>query len=258
MKIIAYTNKGAVREHNEDVILAADNIISGQNMNRPIEINTENYNNHFAVIDGMGGYEGGEIAALIVAISFLENPEDWNNLNLLTSEIKNTIGSILIRASQKIRKIADNNLDLAYMGAALAGVVFWNEDIIIFNCGDCRVYYQKGRYLQKISHDHSLVQELFDKGKIEENDMRTHPRKNILTACVSANLSGIDIYFNEFSNTQQQNRFFICSDGVWEALSKEELEECLCNDYLATANNIVEKLSNAKCNDNVSFLIIGN
>ena len=257
MKFVIYTDKGFVRKHNEDAIFAADNVISGCDMVAPIESNTENHKSSciFAVIDGIGGYEGGEKAAYIVANSFMENSEDWN---IPASEAKNKITSILADASKRIIYAAKNNPELSNMGAVLAGIIFCNENMLIFNCGDCRVYEQRNYHLEKLSHDHSLVQELFDRGEIEENDMRTHLRKNIVTACVSANPSYLNIFFRELPYGNEYKRIFICSDGVWEALSVAELEECLCENSLESANNIVKRFFTLqeRCRDNVSFIII--
>ena len=204
----------------------------------------------------MGGYEGGEKAAHIVASAFMEHSEDWN---IPTSEAKNKITSIIIEAAKKIISAAKDNPELSHMGAVCAGVVFCNKDILVFNCGDCRVYGQRDdNHFEKLSHDHSLVQELFDRGKIEENDMRTHLRKNIVTACISTNPSYLNIFFLELPYSHEYKRIFICSDGVWEALSVVEIEECLCENSLESANNITEKLFafQERCHDNVSFIII--
>lgn len=257
MRVIAYSNKGPVRKNNEDAIFVAGNIISGCSISFPIEINTEKHNNSFVVIDGMGGYEGGEKAAFIVASSFVEANGNWN---IPTSSAKNKINLILNNAVKRIIEAAEDNPELSNMGAALAGVIVCSESILIFNCGDCRIYRQQGGYLEKISHDHSIVQELFDNGEIEEDDMRTNAKKNTITACVSSRISDLNIYFREFSYGQQQTRLFICSDGVWEALPIDELEKCLHESSLETANNIVKKLFSLQehCSDNISFIIVGN
>ena len=253
MNVVIYTNKGHVREHNEDAIFAANNVISGCNMVSPLEFYTESKNNCFAVIDGMGGYEGGEKAARIVAASFLENLEKLNMM-----DAKNKITLVLNDATQKISHDIKNSPELYAMGAALAGVIFDLEKILIFNCGDCRVYHKKkGKTLEKLSHDHSIVQELFNKGEIDENEMRFHKQKNIITSCISAFLESLNIYFTEISMSEYE-KFFICSDGVWETLSMKKIEKCFCEDNLETAKNLVKELSNMneKCRDNISFIII--
>ena len=255
MKAIIYSNKGPVRDHNEDAIFAVGNVISGSSMASPSEISAETSEGCFTAIDGMGGYEGGEKAARLVALSFLEDMEGWN---LPMKEGKDKINRILADAVRHISNVVAGKPDLKSMGAALAGVAFCADGVLVFNCGDCRVYRQQGEYLEKLSHDHSVVQELCDRREIDEEAMRTHPRKNTITACVSANLADLDIYFREIPNIQAGQRFFICSDGVWEALPIDELESCLaCKSDAEAADTLSKKLLelDSECRDNVSFLI---
>lgn len=256
MKAVFYSNKGFVREHNEDALVVGGKIISGCSMTAPVEIDTEIPDNCFVVIDGMGGYEGGEQAARIVATSFIENSGSWN---ISTSDAKEKIKLILNTAVQKIISIVNEKPQLSAMGDALAGLIFCNDGILIFNCGDCRVYRQQGQYLEKLSHDHSVVQELFDNGEIEEDDMRTHFRKNIITACVSAQVRDLNIYFRKIEISHKGNeRFLVCSDGIWEAMPIDEIEACLYENASDTANKIVKKLFNLQeeCHDNISFIIL--
>ncbi len=257
MKAIIYSNKGPVREHNEDAVFAAGNVISGCSMPNPVELNTETPGGCFVAIDGMGGYEGGEKAARLVALSFLEDAESWD---LPVKAAKEKITVLLKRATQKIVDDVAKKPALSSMGAALAGIALCSDGVLVFNCGDCRVYRQQGEYLERLSHDHSVVQELCDRGEIDEETMRTHPFKNKITACVSAHPSDLDVYLREIPYTQREQRFLICSDGVWEALSIDGLEECLAGKTMSGgAEDLSKKLLSlhGQCQDNVSFLIVG-
>ncbi|MCR4817340.1 MAG: serine/threonine-protein phosphatase [Fretibacterium sp.] len=256
MKAIMYSYKGPVREHNEDAVFAAGNVISGCSMLNPAELNTETPGGCFAAIDGMGGYEGGEKAARLVAMSFLEDAEDWD---ITMKDGKDRINNILKNAVRHISDTVAVKSALASMGAALAGIALCADGVLVFNCGDCRVYRQQGEYLERLSHDHSVVQELCDRGEIDEDAMRTHPAKNRITACVSADLSFLDLYFREVRKKQGTQRFFFCSDGVWEALSIDELESCLagksCIEAAEALSGRLLELGEA-CRDNVSFVIV--
>lgn len=253
MRAIFYSNKGPMRDHNEDALFVGGNIITGCSMSLPTEIEIESSEGCFVVIDGMGGYEGGEKAARIVATSFMLKSEDCKISN---SDANDKITSVLNEAVKRIAVTVQEKPELSAMGAVIAGVVFSADKMFIFNCGDCRVYRQQGQYLEKLSHDHSVVQELFDLGEIEEDEMRTHVKKNAVTACVSGKAEDVDIYVRELHKGNE--RLLVCSDGVWEAMSIDEIEECLCENALETANNLAEKLfaMQERCNDNVSFIII--
>ena len=80
--------------------------------------------------------------------------------------------------------------------------------------------------------------------------------KNIITACVSAKVDDLNMFFREISYKENE-RFLVCSDGVWEAMPIDGIEACLCENALDTTNKIVEKLFNLQeeCRDNISFII---
>lgn len=256
MKAVIFSNKGPVREHNEDALFVAGNVISGSSMTSPLVLNVETPGGCYMAIDGMGGYEGGERAARLIAMSFLENADEWN---ISTKTGREKISAILKLAAHKIANDVAENPALSSMGAALAGIALCSDGVLVFNCGDCRAYRQQGEYLERLSHDHSVVQELCDRGEIDEEAMRTHPLKNKITACVSADQSILDIYFREVPKAQGGQRFFICSDGVWEALSIDELEGCLAGKSIFEAAGVLSmKLIELddKCRDNISFVIV--
>lgn len=257
MKVTAFTNKGGVREHNEDAVVFADCIMSGVSMSSPVYAEIENDRRCFVVIDGMGGYQGGEKAARIVASSFTSYAESWN-VTIKTAQDK--ITSILHTSVKIISETANKNSLYGSMGAALAGIVICSDGVLAFNCGDCRVYRQQGEYLEKLTHDHSIVQELYDRGEIEEDDMRTHRQKNTITACVSARVEDLDIFFRVLPLNAAQ-RFFVCSDGVWEVMQIDDIERHITDlSVLEAAESLTDSLFmlHEHCSDNISFMIIEN
>ena len=250
MKALFYTNKGCVRKANEDALFAGGCTVCGANMTAPSHIEIDAEKEVFCVIDGMGGHLGGATAARITAQAF-GAAED--------SENKIWLESILQKASDEMREAARSAPELADMGATLAGAVIDRDkkSIFTFNLGDCRVYRYQGGYLDKLTHDHSHVQELFDCGEISEEEMRTHPQKNIVTSGVSAcEFLTPEFFCREFP-LKDGDKFFACSDGVWEALPIDEIEKSLSrDDILAACSELQRKLLLAKCNDNVSFVFI--
>lgn len=248
MKVTAFTNNGGIRDHNEDAIVLSDRIIAKVSMSLPKEIEIGAEGRCFAVIDGMGGYKGGETAARLTALSFSKNASGWN---ITAQNAKNRLTRILKLAGQLIARAAQQNTDLASMGAAIAGIVLCSDAVLIFNCGDCRVYRRQGEYLEKLSHDHSLVQELYDRGELDEDGMRHHPQKNVITACVSSREEDTDIFFRTVPIKKVPQQFLICSDGVWEALSIDYIEK-------STPSGVANSLLSLKekCKDNVSYITI--
>jgi len=248
MKAVFYTNKGCVRKGNEDALFVGGCAVCGTNMTEPSFIEVDAAREIFCVIDGMGGHFGGTEAARITAQAFQATEESDNKVWL---------ESALQRALEEMRQAARRSPELASMGATLAGVIIdrVKKSVFTFNLGDCRVYRYQGGFLDRLTHDHSLVQELFDRGEISEEEMRTHPNKNIVTAGVIADdPSVLGFYCREFP-LKDKDRFFACSDGVWEALPIEEIEKSLSgDDILTVCSELQKKLFSVKCSDNVSFV----
>ena len=266
MRVALFSHQGPVREHNEDTIFSGGNVISGCSMFAPVVFNTEIPYGCFAVVDGMGGERGGEVAAKLVAESFLKYTNCWN-VSIETA--KKQIDSALVHSMHRMVEIADQRPDLRSMGAAVAGVTFCAEGTLIFNSGDCRVYSLHDGALEKLSHEHSVVQDLFDEGRIDEEGMRHHSQKNILTGCVSTSYEYFETYVHKLPSNIEHGKFLICSDGVWEALSKKELEDILLNQegkqgnsdehFEATAKTLANRMLwlGKGCRDNISFILVG-
>ena len=103
------------------------------------------------------------------------------------------------------------------------------------------------------------IQLKIDANKSKTRECCTHAKKNIITACVSAQVGDLNIYFREIPYKVNE-RFLVCSDGVWEAMPIDEIEACLCEDTSETAENMAKKLLGLqeRCNDNISFIIVEN
>jgi protein phosphatase len=250
MKLAFYTNKGCVRKANEDALFIGGRAIYDENMTAPSIIEINGDREIFCVVDGMGGYIGGATAARITAQSFAA---------ALESDNKIWLESVIQNASEQMNDEASRSPGLSQMGAALAGAIIdrSKKSIFAFNLGDCRVYRFQGGFLDKLTHDHSHVQELFDRGEITEEEMRTHPKKNIVTAGIIVNEPSILEFFCRELPFKDSGKYFSCSDGVWEALPIEDIEESLSkNDMDAACTDLVNKLFSAECSDNVSFVFV--
>ena len=262
MRILAFTHAGPHRARNEDALFVAGSVFAG--LSTPVPCVLETPDNPragtvLAVIDGMGGQAGGAIAARLLAQALLESSSE-NHTATSTETIRETISQTLDRAAQVMREAAAQDARLAHMGAALAGVVLNADALVVFNCGDCRVYRQQGRYLDKLSHDHSLVQELCDQGELDDEGMRCHACKHVLTSCVTAGSDKKRQVFFRLLPGKAAQRLLLCSDGVWEALALEELEDCLADRTMAAgAAELARRLLTPaphRHRDNLSFVLV--
>ncbi|MDA8432901.1 MAG: hypothetical protein M0Z60_08055, partial [Nitrospiraceae bacterium] len=142
------------------------------------------------------------------------------------------------------------------MGTTVTGILIAGERSFLFHCGDSRLYRLAGRCLEKLTVDHSMVQRLFDEGVITEDQMRSHPQKNILSAALMGDMqSGLPPLEVREISPDCQGTFLLCSDGLWEGVGRSDMEECLLSDG-HDASCLFEKAISAGARDNVSFIVL--
>lgn len=242
MKVLFYTTAGPLRPINQDGLY-----INGKEftkMDEPESAAIPEQDTMLAVIDGMGGMGGGEEATAIIlselAAFFSAGSVECHNLKSGLLEIQKRLH---VRASQ-----------YSSMGATIAGIWIDANQGLVYNCGDCRVYKSRSGFLEKLSHDHSIVQELADNDMISEDEMRTHPRKNVVTSSLSADDPDPRIFCREIA-IRPGDRFLLCSDGLWECLSLEELERCMSHEPEQAALMLRKEIWAKGARDNASFII---
>ncbi|MDR2179108.1 MAG: protein phosphatase 2C domain-containing protein [Synergistaceae bacterium] len=253
VKIAVMTHRGAVRAENQDALCVAEKTWTGD-MSSPQVVEAK-FPLLLAAVDGMGGHKGGARAARILAGSLSQGAAFGAELDLEAD--KRAVRSLLEDAARQMESAARQDPELASMGATVSGVVLREKNAFVFNCGDCRVYRFSEGGLERLTRDHSVVQVLFENGEIQEEEMRFHPRKNIVTSAVSADSDvPFELYAKGVSRCES-DVFFLCSDGVWEALDTPQLAQRLTPSELPVARraaDLFDALLSADCRDNVSFL----
>lgn len=256
MSLAFMTHRGTVRGENQDALCLAGEIRSGD-MASPETKKTGSYPLLFAVIDGMGGCEGGAHAARILVEALAEGVNGkifGADLDPEADEL--ALRNLLQAAALHMKAAALEVPDLAQMGATVAGILLRERSAVVFNCGDCRVYRFSGAEAERLTHEHSLVQEMFDRGEIDEDGMRTHPGKNIVTSAISPDAAiGFEFYTRPLSRCEGDS-YFICSDGVWEAMNSRTLSQWLARPFPDAASGLFAALIESGCRDNVSFIWI--
>ena len=254
LKIAYVSNPGKIRKNNEDSVLIDEKLLFEANMQNPEYIIIEKETAVFAVADGMGGHECGEAASRTTLEIFNENIEQ-------IKEIKDI--QVLVKMSKNLlNQMAENDPKIYGLGTTVTGLLLKNKDAYVFNCGDSRVYKvnhmnQTGGKLEKITKDHSFVQELVDSGVITEDEMLTHPRKYIITSAIIGDLKrdNPEIFLQEIA-LKHGEKFLICSDGVWESIARPELEECFNSGTVKeNAESLFLKVMASSARDNLSFII---
>lgn len=249
IKLFFLTNFGNVRTSNEDAILLHDSLIINRNMRKPESRIIENSSIVLCVADGMGGHVKGEMASATV----LETVQ--NSLpEMLTHK---SVKKVILESRKKLNRVAIS--ENAYgLGTTLTGLAFHKKKALLFNCGDSRIYRAGSNFLEKLTNDHSLVQGLYDSGLIDEEGMRNHPNKNILTSAIIGDLSDEEPKITIRSiDIKIGSMFLLCTDGLWESLNTDELIQCF--DPSLKPEEISEKLLKESIEkggrDNISYIL---
>ena len=167
MRVFAKTDLGKARQMNEDFYYITPSV--------------EDKLQLYILADGMGGYNGGEIAskfATLSAKSYIETnfetiPHDRDNiLKLIASSIE--------YANMVVYEKAKENVELANMGTTLEICLIYNNKAFIGHIGDSRIYRIRKEFIRKLTKDHSYVEELVKDGTITKEEAEHHPKKNML------------------------------------------------------------------------------
>jgi protein phosphatase len=252
MKTAVFTHRGGNPERllNEDAVLGSA-IHSRQSMEKPLYEAWPEGPVLMAVADGMGGGPGGQEAAEVVlnCLLALTGRE-------LDREAEVVLAVAFNQAFDLLTEKVAHNPQLKGLGTTVAGLWLDDGEVLVFNCGDCRVYRVRDGFLDQITRDHSRVYQLYAAGEIVYEEMRTHHLKHLVSSSIQEGTERPEI-FQKRLTLRPGDAFLICCDGVWEALSLEELEDCLKENPLETgAESLAKALMQADCRDNVSFLLL--
>lgn len=207
------------------------------------------------VADGMGGHNAGEVASSIAVESII----NYIKSNLQESEtcegIVQIIKSAVLKANSDIYMQSVSNNSYSGMGTTVTLAMLSRETILIGHVGDSRAYIVAGNKLSRLTSDHSLVAELVKNGTITELEAQNHPQKNIITRALGTGESlEVDI---ETINVTEDYIIILCTDGLTNMVSDEDIEQILINvgDVDAAAQKMVDIANELGGYDNITVAI---
>ena len=207
----------------------------------------------YIVADGMGGHNAGEVASKMAVegiISFIkENYGEIPDNEILIEAIA--------EVNYKIYKHSLEKSNLSGMGTTITAALVTNECIRVVNVGDSLCYGIEDEAIDKITKDHSIVQELLDAGSISEEEAKNHPRKNIITRAIGTN---IRVEVDQFTVPLDAYEYFVlCTDGLSNEVSAEEIfNEIRWSDNLQeSSSRLVNMAKDAGGRDNITVLVFG-
>ncbi|NMA83855.1 MAG: Stp1/IreP family PP2C-type Ser/Thr phosphatase [Epulopiscium sp.] len=241
MKAAGQCDIGSQREKNEDAIFLSTAPVGS-------------LPNVFIVADGMGGHKGGEYASQFAIQYFCEYIQQSNQATT-EQDILATLVQGILYANDKLYTISLSQKELQGMGTTFIVSTILNETLYIANVGDSRLYILEEE-IQKITVDHSLVEEMVRKGNLSEYEAENYPNKNVITRAVGTEKTvQVDTYIIPLLT---EHTILMCSDGLTNMLSDSQIKGILqSNNTLENKVNQLVDTANEKGGlDNISVILI--
>ena len=177
----------------------------------------------FIIADGMGGHKSGEVASKLSVELSLSCVRKVLNKKLSKEDIVSKLKSVVEEVNRKVYESSCENVANNGMGTTLIIAVVMPCYVVIAHVGDSRVYVFRDKKLERITNDHSYVEELVKNGTITREEARKNPNKNVLTRAVGYEKDvDIDIYT---CNREEDDIFMMCTDGLTNMVDESTIEE---------------------------------
>jgi protein phosphatase len=172
----------------------------------------------FAVADGMGGAQAGEIASQLAASALEAGDSDG-------LEGAKRIDALIQEANRRIFDRASTDPTASGMGTTMTVALVEGMTVAIGHVGDSRAYLVRGEQMEQLTEDHSLVNELMKSGRLSEEEAQVHPQRSVITRAVGTDP---DVDVDGFTiEAEEGDVILICSDGLSDMVSDEEILELL-------------------------------
>ncbi|MDR1631722.1 MAG: protein phosphatase 2C domain-containing protein [Dysgonamonadaceae bacterium] len=254
--------EAAGRSSNEDNYQIIENLSEGKwGFTTDEEIDLSGLGTLLVVADGMGGLDAGEVASELA----IETVKEWFSAENLSKEsfeypfqIKSYIKKTIQAADRRIKRAGEKDNSISGMGSTIVLAWIINRYVYVGWCGDSRAYrYNPTDGFTQLSHDHSYVQELVDKGKLQPELAFDFPDRNIITRSLGDTRRKANPDILDFP-LHNGDLFLLCSDGLSGVLRDEQLAEIIAanTDSLRNCGNALWKASfEAEWDDNVTFIL---
>lgn len=241
LTVYGLTDVGLVRKNNEDLWAELPDI------------------NTYVLADGMGGHQAGEVAASQAVIAFCDYMKKMlvePTRSFTIGEMRSEIEYAIQRVNSKVYKMGYKDPELKGMGTTLCCLHLHPDGLIRAHVGDSRIYQYRKNVLTQLTEDHSLAREMVDLGQLKEGDVNQFSYKNIITKAV-----GTEPYVDpsvHVGDIQDGDLFLMCSDGLSDFLSLEEIEVIIAkHDNLEkAANALIDAAKDKGGHDNITVVLL--
>ncbi|HSX13329.1 MAG TPA: protein phosphatase 2C domain-containing protein [Chlamydiales bacterium] len=238
MKFISHgkTDIGCIRTNNEDVWVALPHL------------------GFFAIADGMGGHNAGEVAAqktIDFLISKISEIKEYDIMEVIIE-----LRYLIEKANQHIHILGSSFPEYQGMGTTLCCLLWTHSAIVYAHVGDSRIYRFRDNKLSLLTQDHSLLAKWLSTGKLAETCATPFPYKHVITRSIGG--SGKANPEIAVATYQEGDLFFLCSDGLTDAMTLEEMEEILIQEKNLenAASLFIEKAKIKGGSDNMTIVMV--
>ncbi len=234
MKVSALSNTGLVRNQNEDSYLVDEEL------------------GLLLVCDGMGGHNGGEVASQIAVDTIGRELKAGAAI-----QAEHPLVDGLKKANRAIWDQAQKEPALHGMGTTATAALIMGDVLEIAHIGDSRLYLMRSGILRKATRDHTLAEQFLADGLLKPEEMRSNPYNHILTRALGVEEEVTIDYYQEL--IQAEDFILLCSDGLSDMVSEEEMAAILGNQLLTigeAAQGLMELALKNGGSDNITLILL--
>ncbi len=201
----------------------------------------------FAIADGMGGAQAGEVASQIAVESFEQRTEDGNP--------EQQLSRTAIAANRRIFELGEGDPSLRGMGTTLTGALVADDEVTIVHVGDSRAYLMRDDELRQLTRDHSLVEELRRQGRLTSEEAEEHPQRSVVTRALGVEPDvELDVHTHQ---ARSGDLFLLCSDGLTSMVRQDRIREIVAgSDSLRQAGDrLVTEANEMGGRDNITVIL---
>ena len=192
-RVGAITDPGRTRRHNEDSYI----------IEPPL----------FAIADGMGGAQAGEVASRLATVALKESGPGSGG--------EQRIADLIQEANRRVYDRSSSDPNTSGMGTTITVALVEDDAVAFGHVGDSRAYLVREATMEQLTEDHSLVNELLKTGKLSREEAETHPQRSVITRALGTDP---DVDVDTFSvRAEDGDLFLLCSDGLTDMVSEEAI-----------------------------------
>jgi serine/threonine protein phosphatase PrpC len=265
VRTFGLTDPGRVRPSNEDQFLVAELAkamkVEYASLPQPKTLYADERGHLFIIADGMGGHQAGEQASALAVRTieaFALNTLKWffRLKGAEEHDILKEFQTALQQADATICREAAQHSELAGMGTTVTMAYNFGSRLFLVHVGDSRCYLFRGRQLHRLTHDHTLVEEMVRRGELQPEEAAHHHLRHVITNVVGGPDQGVRVECHRI-DLEPDDRLLLCSDGLTGMVPDERIAAVLQADHepRTACERLVAEANEHGGTDNVTVIV---